>query len=156
MNEEKDMKAGWMTMTLAFVATFAFLFVVGTSGAGPDADTDGDGVQDNQDNCVNDVNANQKDSDADGYGNVCDQDYNNDGGVGGLDFGRLVAAFGSTQGDANYDDAVDCNGDEGVGGLDFGCLVASFGSSIAGESGRACAGSIPCPAGPTLSFTTSP
>ena len=35
-------------------------------------DSDGDGVPDYQDNCPNDANADQKDSDHDGLGDVCD------------------------------------------------------------------------------------
>jgi len=154
LNEEKDMKAGWMTMALAFVATFGFLAIVGTSGAGPDADDDADGTPNNQDNCSAVANADQRDSNADGYGNVCDQDWNNDGLTGGGDFGRLVASFGSTPGDANYDAQVDCDeegdgGFEAIGGTDFGCLVAAFGSAP-GPSGESCAGlgSDVCPAGP--------
>ena len=126
------MKAGWMTMPLAFVATFAFLFVVGTSGAGLGADTDGDGVQDSIDNCSAALNPSQVDSDLDGFGNACDGDFNNDGGVGGPDFGIFSAAFGTFAGDPGYSVVVDCNADGGIGGPDFGCfagllcLIAGF------------------------------
>lgn len=123
------MKADWMTMPLAFVATFAFLFVVGTSGAGPDADSDADGVQDNLDNCVSVANPEQDDTESDGFGNACDADYTNDGVVGGPDFGRVLTAFGSSKGDANYDDAVDCTSDEIIGGPDYGCFLSGFGSA---------------------------
>lgn len=44
-------------------------------------DSDGDGDPDAADNCVNVPNANQRDTDGDGYGNVCDADLNNDGMV---------------------------------------------------------------------------
>ncbi len=44
----------------------------------PINDDDGDGVANEEDNCPDDKNANQKDSDADGEGDVCDDDDDND------------------------------------------------------------------------------
>ena len=43
------------------------------------ADSDGDGIQDWADTCPDDVNADQKDTDADTRGDVCDADDDNDG-----------------------------------------------------------------------------
>lgn len=45
----------------------------------PPPDADSDGVPDATDNCTLVANAGQADSDADGYGNLCDGDMNNDG-----------------------------------------------------------------------------
>ena len=129
------MKAGWMTMPLAFVATFAFLFAVGTSGAGVDADTDGDGVQNNIDNCDAATNASQLDSDDDGYGNACDGDFNQDGVVGGPDFTIFAGAFGTSEGDVGFSHPVDCNGDGIIGGPDFTCFAIQFNNLRAGTSG---------------------
>jgi hypothetical protein len=135
------MKAGWMTMPLAFVATFAFLFVVGTSGAGVDADVDGDGVQNNMDNCSDaaspalSVNPSQTDSDQDGYGNACDGDYNQDGIVGGPDFSAFAGAFGSVEGDPSFVHAIDCNDDGIIGGPDFTCFAIQFNNGRNGSSG---------------------
>ena len=42
-------------------------------------DTDGDGIVDALDNCPTKANANQKDTDKDGFGNRCDLDDDNDG-----------------------------------------------------------------------------
>lgn len=42
-------------------------------------DTDGDGILDSNDNCPNDVNADQLNTDDDAQGNVCDDDDDNDG-----------------------------------------------------------------------------
>jgi hypothetical protein len=43
------------------------------------ADSDQDGVGDNSDNCPQLANADQSDQDADGYGDLCDTDSDNDG-----------------------------------------------------------------------------
>ena len=45
------------------------------------SDSDGDGVPNTSDNCQLLPNANQRDTDADGYGNLCDADLDNDGVV---------------------------------------------------------------------------
>jgi uncharacterized protein (TIGR03790 family) len=42
-------------------------------------DIDGDGVPNASDNCLDLPNANQRDTDGDGYGNLCDADLNGDG-----------------------------------------------------------------------------
>ena len=42
-------------------------------------DNDGDGIPNNQDNCPNNANADQKDTDGDGFGDACDADIDNDG-----------------------------------------------------------------------------
>ena len=44
-----------------------------------DGDMDGDGILDSQDNCVETPNADQKDTDVDGIGDVCDDDLDGDG-----------------------------------------------------------------------------
>ena len=41
-------------------------------------DTDGDGVPDNADNCTLVFNPDQRDTDGDNYGNICDADFNGD------------------------------------------------------------------------------
>ncbi|HEY5657269.1 MAG TPA: hypothetical protein VIY27_05730 [Myxococcota bacterium] len=38
----------------------------------------------------------QCDTDSDGYGNACDPDVNNDGGIGVPDYGAITAGFGGT------------------------------------------------------------
>lgn len=57
------------------------------------ADKDGDGIPDNQDNCIDMANANQHDSNSDGYGNACDADLDNDGNVNFADLNLFKSAF---------------------------------------------------------------
>ncbi len=54
-------------------------------------------------------------------------DIDGDGEVTLLDFGRLVAAFGSMAGDERYDIDADLDGDGDVNLFDFAWLVAHFG-----------------------------
>jgi hypothetical protein len=56
-----------------------------------DMDTDSDGLVDHLDNCTLVPNPTQLDSDGDGYGNICDADFNNDGVVNINDLNRLKA-----------------------------------------------------------------
>ena len=85
------------------------------------ADADSDGVDDARDNCTNLANPDQRDTNADGYGNRCDADLNNDGKVDTLDFGIFRAAFSRPNPDADF------NGDGIVNTLDFGIFKALFG-----------------------------
>jgi uncharacterized repeat protein (TIGR03806 family) len=82
-------------------------------------DQDGDGVADNADNCRTRANASQWDSDADGFGNTCDGDFNNDGIVNNNDWTLLQGGKGgacggpaaSTFGKAPYKEIYDLNFD---------------------------------------------
>lgn len=47
----------------------------------PSGDSDGDGVPDASDNCIHMPNPDQRDTDDDGFGNLCDGDVNNSGRV---------------------------------------------------------------------------
>jgi hypothetical protein len=80
-------------------------------GVRPAADTDLDGVPDSIDNCATLANANQCDSDNDGFGNRCDGDLNNNGVTNAQDYvifrgvlGGASIAPGYNVGDLN------CNG----------------------------------------------
>jgi hypothetical protein len=111
--------------------------------SGPDSDDDG--LPDPEDKCRDLANPTQVDADADGYGNLCDGDFNNDGRVGGPDFVQVGSRFGVHIGDASYDAAVDMNADGVIGGPDL-ALWAPFFGDPPGPSGLACAGVIPCAA----------
>ncbi len=79
-------------------------------------DSDGDGVADQFDNCTETRNAAQSDADSDGFGDVCDADYNNDCQVNFGDLAYLKSVF------LTFDPVVDHNGD---GTVDF-ADVATF------------------------------
>ena len=107
-------------------------------------DQDQDGVDDPFDNCLVRPNPDQRDTNQDGYGNLCDADFDNDGGTGGSDFALLKAVFGTTLGQPAFDPDMDLDGNGAVGGSDFALLRSLFGAAP-GPSGLACAGTSPCP-----------
>jgi hypothetical protein len=83
-----------------------------TSYIDPVVDTDGDGVDDEDDNCPDDANADQADLDEDGLGDACDTDADGDGDLNtvdcdDLDPSRYTAAI------EICDDLIDndCDGD---------------------------------------------
>ncbi len=78
------------------------------------ADTDGDGVLDTLDNCTAVANANQRDTNGDGYGNLCDADFNGDGIVNFGDVAYFKSVF------LGVDEDADLNGD---GSINFGDLA---------------------------------
>lgn len=107
------------------------------------ADTDGDGVADPFDNCLERANADQRDTNLDGYGNLCDADFDDDGGVNSGDFINILTRFGLSVPPAPPE--VDMTGDDLVGMPDMiEFRNAEFG--LPGPSGLGCAGTIPCSA----------
>ena len=82
-------------------------------------DSDGDTFKDFLDNCIDVANADQRDTDGDGYGNLCDGDLNNDGSTNTLDLNLYKLAHRSTVGDANYNTDADFNGDGTINTLDL-------------------------------------
>ncbi|MEM7081925.1 MAG: DUF1800 family protein [Pseudomonadota bacterium] len=83
-------------------------------------DTDSDGIDNATDNCLLIVNANQRDTDADGYGNWCDADYNQDGTTNFLDLSLLRSVFADAEPFADpLAEHVDMNGDGVVNFLDL-------------------------------------
>jgi hypothetical protein len=125
-------------MKISVLATMVAILLIGfpvASFAGIVPDSDNDGVLDPFDNCLTDANAAPLDcdTDSDGYGNLCDCDFNNDFICGGPDFGLFSGAFG---GPGPHED-MDCSGL--VGGPDFGLFGAGFGGPP-GPSGKSCAG----------------
>ena len=83
-------------------------------------DFDGDGTTDDLDNCIEASNPLQEDTDADGYGNACDADFNNDCIVNVTDLGLLRLVFLTGDPDA------DLNGDGIVNVVDLGIFKTLF------------------------------
>ena len=99
-------------------------------------DTDADGVADAIDNCTLVSNANQLDTNGDGYGNICDADLNNSGTVTTADFGLLRSVLGQAWTRVSNGpppnttvSAADMNGSGTVTTADFGLLRARLGTA---------------------------
>ncbi len=82
--------------------------------AGNLGDSDGDGITDPLDNCIETPNPDQRDTNDDGFGNICDADLTNDGQTNFGDLAALKADWMGTNPDA------DLNGD---GLTNFGDLI---------------------------------
>lgn len=83
-------------------------------------DSDEDGVPDSIDNCTLVVNAAQRDTDGDGFGNACDTDLNNDNVTNVIDLGLLRLVFFTGDEDADF------NGDGVVNVIDLGLMRLFF------------------------------
>jgi len=99
-------------------------------------DNDGDGVDVRIDNCQNVANANQRDTDGDGIGNICDPDIAvpNNCVVNALDLGIFKLAFFSQPASGNWNADADFNGDDVVNVIDLGVLKSLF-FQVPGPSG---------------------
>jgi len=100
-------------------------------------DADGDGVGDDIDNCVSVSNASQLDTNADGFGNFCDPDYDNDGTVDDVDFEIFSLCFGTAAPDC------DLNGDGVTGVPDFAIFNSYYGGPP-GPAGPGAQDACPC------------
>jgi hypothetical protein len=128
------------------------LCLASATHAGIAADTDGDGIPDVLDKCTLDSrNATAPmtcDSDVDGYGNVCDADFDQSFGVNPIDFTMYFIPYFKTGVDTGSRGTdMDCAGS--VSPTDFSMyFVPKFkgmlGGAIPGPSGLACAGQPGC------------
>lgn len=125
-----------------------------TTPANPDGDDDSDGVLNGVDNCPAVSNADQKDTDGDGLGDVCDDDSDGDGVVNTTDNCPLAAnadqtdADGDGMGDACDTDGFTCsatgtyqpllatsyNADSSSTGLCIGCNVSDANNLLDDDS----------------------
>jgi hypothetical protein len=85
-------------------------------------DTDGDSINDISDNCSLVANLDQRDTDNDGFGNICDPDFNQNGIVDPADFSLLKSRFGQM----GFQDQ-DLNGNGIVDPVDFSLLKQRLG-----------------------------
>lgn len=85
-------------------------------------DTDADGLPDTADNCIRVANADQRDTDGDNVGNVCDPDLNGDNIVNFADVSIMRAAWLATTADPHYNADADLNGDGTVNFADMAIL----------------------------------
>ena len=97
-------------------------------GRAPSLDTDGDGLVDSLDNCTLVPNADQRDTDADNFGNICDPDFDNNNIVDRLDNQTFRAALQTADPDA------DLNGD-GIVNIGDYRILRSYVGSPPGPSG---------------------
>lgn len=133
-----SLRAVWWSM-LSLVAGMALVVLVDTGwlpvsveAADRVADTDGDGLSDLQDNCVTKRNPDQRDTDADGYGNLCDPDLNNDLIVNLVDLVAFKSLFFTADPDADFDG-------DGIVGLPDLIIVRNSYFQAPGPSGVAAA-----------------
>ena len=78
------------------------------------SDVDGDGIVDTSDNCIDVANADQRDTNDDGFGNVCDADLNNDCLVTGQDWLIMRDVLFTDDADADLDGNGIVNGGDAL------------------------------------------
>jgi len=114
-----------MFLILSLMITNSVFAATATNGP----DSDGDGVIDSSDNCIlvangpsiPDVGGNiQLDTDGDGYGNICDPDFDNNLSVNAADLAYFKTKFFSVDPDA------DLNGNGVVNAADLAILKTMF------------------------------
>ncbi|MEL7447959.1 MAG: thrombospondin type 3 repeat-containing protein [Pseudomonadota bacterium] len=110
---------GGVVTTFALAGSWT-LAVDGTLTYQTVADTDGDGVADDTDNCTLVANPDQRDTNGDDIGNICDADLSNNCSISFEDLGIMKSVFFTTDPDA------DLNGNGSVSFDDLGLLKAAF------------------------------
>jgi len=141
-------------MKVGVLATIIFGALIGfpiASLAGLAPDLDSDGIPDVLDKCMNDSRnvATPCDSDRDGYGNVCDGDFQNNGTTNNVDFTMYFApALTNNATQLHWSRGVDMNCSGTVNNVDFTMHFAPDLGGVPpgrpGPSGLPCAGLVPC------------
>jgi hypothetical protein len=70
------------------------------------SDQNGDGTPEDLDNCILVANVDQRDSDNDGYGNICDADLNQDLQTDLSDFSWFRIVFDTADPDADFNEST--------------------------------------------------
>jgi hypothetical protein len=133
----------------------AVIWPLAAAAAEPAVDTDHDGIPDTLDKCTLDSrNATAPatcDSDGDGYGNVCDPDFDQDFAVTETDYTMFFVPAFKGQDPAPWPQGMDMNCDGVVNATDYGMFFvpkfkgdAKLGGAKPGPSGLACAGKPGC------------
>lgn len=120
-----------------------------------DGDADFDGVADLLDNCVNVSNGPytsgfvptsthkiQRDTDGDGFGNLCDGDFDGDGDTDSADQAVFNAAYPSTTASGNWNANADLTGNGAVDDTDNGLFTALLSSPPGPGSAGSCQGQV--------------
>ncbi len=97
-------------------------------------DTDGDGFHDREDNATLVANPDQLDSDEDGFGNIIDGDFTQDGSVDLFDLNEFAGAFGTSTpidpGNPASGSPYDITGDGFVDLFDLNSFSSLFGQPV--------------------------
>jgi arylsulfatase A-like enzyme len=124
----------WASSRLRPTALLAFSTLVWALPGLAALDSDGDGIRDDLDNCVAWPNCDQRDTNSDGFGNRCDPDLDDNGGVGFSDYLALTASLGAQEDGSD----LDLDGDGSIGIPDWS-ILRSFWGQPPGASGLGCA-----------------
>ena len=104
------MKTKQLLTALSIILFCAEGCIMEPADCGVGQDGDADGVCDVMDNCTAVPNNGQRDTNVNGFGNICDPDFNNDGIVGEQDFVIMSNLWGKTLGDPAFNPDIDLNG----------------------------------------------
>jgi hypothetical protein len=141
------MKVGMIALTAALLMLAVPAWAGPSDPCAGSPDTDGDTVCDAADNCllVSNAGATGCDTDGDGYGNICDADFDNGGTVNPFDFTMIFLPDFLTVGtDSGSGTDMDCGGT--VNPFDFTMLFLPqfLTAGVPGPSGMKCAGTPGC------------
>lgn len=116
----KTLNAMYIVKTLICTITLGLSISLSAYAQTSDDDLDGDGIRNFVDNCVLTPNIDQRDTNGDGYGNICDPDFDNSLTVDFSDLAFMKSKFFTSDPDADLD------GDRTVDFADLAILKSMF------------------------------